>query len=50
MSLKVEFRPCPDNVDKKKEGCALSVPSNSVLVTMLIWLLARSFPLKEELS
>lgn len=27
--------------------CVLSVPSISVLVTTLIWLLARSFPLKE---
>lgn len=33
-----------------EETSGLSVPSISVLVTTLIWLLARSFPLKEELS
>ena len=38
------------NFRKKRKTHALCVPSNSVLVTTLIWLLACSFPLKEELS
>lgn len=35
---------------RKRKICILFIPSISVLVTTLIWLLAWSFPLKEELS
>lgn len=45
--IRCEYRRWGFFVRDTVRGC---VPSSNVLVTTLIWLLARSFPLKEELS